>query len=197
MARRNPRLRFLGGCWVFPGGAIDASDAAPGAEPIPAAAVADCRELREEAGLELHPGRLVHWSRWITPSVGGRRFDTQFFIAAAPRDQEPRVVEGEVTELHWLPVARWPELSGTGPFRVSPPTRIVLREVAEAFAQHGSVEALLQRERGRLIRSFLPKISGDNRIALPWDPDYDALPGEGVRSDADGIDARRNWSARL
>ena len=61
LLQRNPAARFMGGAWVFPGGAVD-----PGDADHRAAAV---RELAEEAGVTLpDPGALIPFSRWITPA---------------------------------------------------------------------------------------------------------------------------------
>src|SRR5919109_5321247 len=62
LVRRNPAARFMGGAWVFPGGAVDAR------EDRRAAGV---REVAEEAGVELPgPDAPVAFSRWITPPQG-------------------------------------------------------------------------------------------------------------------------------
>src|SRR5688572_24465217 len=59
LVRRNPAARFMGGYWVFPGGAVDAG------EDHRTAAV---RELAEEAAVtNIEPESLVAYSRWITP----------------------------------------------------------------------------------------------------------------------------------
>src|ERR1700682_133083 len=79
LVRRTPHARFMGGVWVFPGGAIDKGDI-PGEEGSPpeegsaseahALRAAAARELREEAAIVLaDPGELVEFSRWITPAV--------------------------------------------------------------------------------------------------------------------------------
>ena len=49
LVKRTPKARFMGGVWVFPGGAVDARRA-PDDAAHRAAAV---RELREEAAIEL------------------------------------------------------------------------------------------------------------------------------------------------
>src|ERR1700739_289163 len=65
LAQRNPGARFMGGAWVFPGGAVNPGDGG-GPSGLRAAAV---RELAEETGIALDdPGRLVAFSRWITPA---------------------------------------------------------------------------------------------------------------------------------
>src|SRR6266446_6195653 len=60
LVRRTPQARFMGGVWVFPGGAVDAGEG-DGDEAHRAAAV---RELREEAAIDLQDaGGLVKFSR--------------------------------------------------------------------------------------------------------------------------------------
>src|SRR5476649_1490720 len=81
LVRRTPKARFMGGVWVFPGGAVDAEEGA-GDEAHRAAAV---RELSEEAAITLEsPEALVKFSRWITPAEVQIRFDTHFFLAQLP-----------------------------------------------------------------------------------------------------------------
>src|SRR3954447_20728184 len=78
LVQRNPASRFMGGAWVFPGGAVHADDGD--------AAVTAVRELEEEAGVEMDDsGALVPWSRWITPAQVKIRFDTWFFVALTRR----------------------------------------------------------------------------------------------------------------
>src|SRR5918997_4234510 len=56
LLRRNPKARFMGGAWVFPGGAVDAHEGAGDA----AHRVAAIREVEEEAGLRLpDPDALI------------------------------------------------------------------------------------------------------------------------------------------
>ena len=93
LVKRNPRARFMGGFWVFPGGAVDRG------EDHSAAAV---RELAEEAGVaNVEPESLVAYSRWITPERIEIRFDTRFFVARAPAGARPRVDGEECVGLRW------------------------------------------------------------------------------------------------
>ena len=60
LVKRNPAQRFMGGAWVFPGGAVHDDDAGPAAAAL--------RELEEEAGMRIEDvDALVPFSRWITP----------------------------------------------------------------------------------------------------------------------------------
>src|SRR4030088_3353254 len=99
LVQRTPEARFMGGVWVFPGGAVDA-DEGDGDDAHRAAAV---RELREEAAIELaEPAALVKFSRWITPAAVQIRFDTHFFLACLPDGQEPRIDGEECVDLGWF-----------------------------------------------------------------------------------------------
>src|SRR4051794_33196699 len=65
LVQRNPQQRFMGGAWVFPGGAVDADEAGHGDL---AHRLAGVREVQEEVGVELPgPDALLPFSRWITP----------------------------------------------------------------------------------------------------------------------------------
>ncbi len=61
--------------------------------------------LLARLGLTLDTDALIPWSRWITPrrpSVMNKRFDTRFFLAAAPQNQTARHDDFETTETLWL-----------------------------------------------------------------------------------------------
>ena len=95
LVKRNPESRFMGGAWVFPGGAVHEDDGDHAAAAL--------RELEEEAGLRLADVQsLVPFSRWITPAEVTIRFDTLFFVAAAPPDAEPRVDGAECVDARWI-----------------------------------------------------------------------------------------------
>src|ERR1700722_2679049 len=96
---RTPEARFMGGVWVFPGGAVDADEGdGDGAHRLAAV-----RELQEEAAIELAgPDELVKFSRWITPAAVSIRFDTHFFLATMPDGQEPAIDGAECVDLGWF-----------------------------------------------------------------------------------------------
>lgn len=225
LLKRQPHLKFMGGYWVFPGGAADAAElqgvdleagapaaagphdeASPRSEAnasqraarIAAAARAACRELREEADLTVDPATLRHWAHWITPSGVWRRFDTHFFLAPAPSGQRPRLDEREASEWCWVP----PHLHACDvdinpEFPLTAPTQMVLREIAEDVARLGSLEALLASAPARSIRTVIPKMIGMEFVVFPWDPDYHALSGESSDWPPELIASRSAWPGRL
>src|SRR4051812_19432266 len=95
LVRRNPAARFMGGAWVFPGGAVNGDESPE---------QAGLRELAEEAGIGLDPDRaeLVPFSRWITPAEVKSRFDTFFFAVRAPAGAEVVVDGEECVAARWI-----------------------------------------------------------------------------------------------
>src|SRR5947199_7932084 len=99
LVRRSPQARFMGGVWVFPGGAVDAGEG----EGDDAHRAAALRELREEAAITLaDPAALVKFSRWITPAQVKIRFDTHFFLAPLPPGQEASIDGEECVDAGWF-----------------------------------------------------------------------------------------------
>src|ERR1700710_17054 len=94
LVQRNPDSRFMGGAWVFPGGAVDSGERVE---------ETGRRELEEEAALMLPAGaELTPFSRWITPAEVKIRFDTWFFVVEAPAGAEPAVDVAECGDLRWI-----------------------------------------------------------------------------------------------
>ena len=169
MVRRNPEARFMGGAWVFPGGAVEAADG-EGQPGLKAAAV---RELSEETGIELPAdAELIAFARWITPEAVKRRFDTWFFLAPAPAGAEPKADGAEIVGATWLSPAQALARQAAGELFLVFPTIKQLQQLA-AFA---SAQALLSHARGHEVEPVQPRIVGSGesaRIMLPGDPGYD------------------------
>jgi 8-oxo-dGTP pyrophosphatase MutT (NUDIX family) len=170
LVRRTPQARFMGGVWVFPGGAVDA-DEGEGDAGHRAAAV---RELREEAGISLDdPAALVKFSQWITPPEIVIRFDTHFFLAHAPDGQQAVVDGDEIVDHGWFTPGAALEACERGEVGLVFPTIKHLEQLA-GFA---SARELLEHARERDVRPVVPHVVRDGevaRIVLPGDP---AHPG--------------------
>jgi 8-oxo-dGTP pyrophosphatase MutT (NUDIX family) len=138
--------------------------------------------LLERENLYLDVGRLVYWSHWITPSNVGRRFDTRFFVIGMPREQALTSLSGESTEYTWMTPRALREAAQRDEMPIPAPTLSNLEDVEDAHRRHGSIAALLERERTRDVPPVLPKVIArdGNRpnILMPWDPDYASAAGE-------------------
>jgi 8-oxo-dGTP pyrophosphatase MutT (NUDIX family) len=168
LVKRTPKARFMGGVWVFPGGAVDA-DEGDGDDAHRAAAV---RELHEEAAIELEgPLALVKFSRWITPAQVQIRFDTHFFLARLPDGQQPAVDGEEVVELAWFTPDAALQAHRDGEIALVFPTIKHL----EQLGGFESVERLLDYARQRDVQPVEPRVLLEGEVArvlLPGDPGY-------------------------
>ena len=168
LVQRNPKARFMGGAWVFPGGAVDAHEG-DGDEAHRAAAL---RELEEEAAIVLpDTDALVKFSRWITPAQVQIRFDTHFFLAPLPDGQEARVDGEECVDLGWFT----PQAALAA--HISEEIVLVFPTIKhlEQLSEFPSVEALLAHARGREVVPVQPKVVLEGevaRILLPGEPGY-------------------------
>ena len=64
--------------------------------------VAAARECFEEAGIPLDPRALIPFARWCTPAGAPRRYDTRFFVAAAPDGHDGEHDGDELVASAWM-----------------------------------------------------------------------------------------------
>jgi 8-oxo-dGTP pyrophosphatase MutT (NUDIX family) len=166
LVQRNPEQRFMGGAWVFPGGAFHAGEDADHA----AAAV---RELEEEAGIALPDDvELVPFSRWITPEEVKIRFDTRFFAAHAPPGTEATPDGSECVDARWLSPAAALSAHAQDELALVFPTIKHL----ELLSESRSVEDTLAAARARPVEPIMPRVAlreGAAQVLLPGEPGYD------------------------
>jgi 8-oxo-dGTP pyrophosphatase MutT (NUDIX family) len=174
LVKRTERARFMGGVWVFPGGAVDESDPpSRGTGGIDAHRAAAARELFEEADITLaDPTALVEFSRWITPEEVSIRFDTRFFLAELPEGQEPHVDGQECVDQGWFTPQDALSAHERDEILLVFPTIKHLEQLS-AFS---TVTELLGYARGREVLPVQPKVWFDGevaRVVLPGESGYD------------------------
>jgi 8-oxo-dGTP pyrophosphatase MutT (NUDIX family) len=164
LVKRNPAQRFMGGAWVFPGGAVDADEDHR---------VAAVREVAEEASVALPDAEaLVEFSRWITPAEVKIRFDTRFYLVAAPEDAEPAPDGGETVDLGWFSPAGALEAYSREEILLVFPTIKTL----EQLAPFGNASELLGWAEGRTVVPIEPRVVMEGevaRVVLPGEPGYE------------------------
>ena len=165
LVKRNPEQRFMGGVWVFPGGAVHADDADH--------ARAAVRELEEEAGIALPAdARLVPFSRWITPAEVKVRFDTWFFAARAPDGARATPDGGECVDARWLRPRDALAACERDELLLVFPT---IKQL-EQLSQSGSVADALEAAAARPVEPIQPRVvvrEGVAEVVLPGEPGYD------------------------
>ena len=165
LLKRNPEQRFMGGVWVFPGGAVHADE-----DDHARAAV---RELEEEAGIALPAdARLVPFSRWITPAEVKVRFDTWFFAARAPDGARATPDGGECVDARWLRPRDALAACERDELLLVFPT---IKQL-EQLRQSGSVADALEAAAARPVEPIQPRVvvrEGVGEVVLPGEPGYD------------------------
>lgn len=154
LLRRDQGMKFMGGYWVFPGGAVDPVDIVTEGDDFNAARRAAVRETREEAGLELEPESLVPWSHWEPPPEIVKRFATWFFVTPAPSG-EVVIDDVEARAYAWWRPAAVLDARDRGEVELAPPTWVSLWELA----QHERVADALDRASERDAEYFVTKIA--------------------------------------
>jgi 8-oxo-dGTP pyrophosphatase MutT (NUDIX family) len=182
MLRRDSKLAFAGGAWVFPGGRIDPEDY-PGGEIsddegtiLAAARNAAAREAMEEAGLAVDADSLIWFAHWTPGAIAARRFATWFFVGVAP---EGRVVvdDGEIREHRWIRPIDALARRESGEIELIPPTWVTLHNLTGAV----SAAQVCADARDRDPEIFLTHITRvEGGIASIWQGDvaYDDLDTE-------------------
>jgi 8-oxo-dGTP pyrophosphatase MutT (NUDIX family) len=169
LVRRTPHARFMGGVWVFPGGAVDAGEG----DGDVAHRIAALRELEEEAGIRLDdPGALVKFSQWITPAQVKIRYDTHFFLVAAPDGQEAVIDGDEIIDQGWFRPGAALDAYHRGELDLVFPTIKHLEQLS-GFA---TADELLAHARGRTVGPVQPRVVTEGetaRIVLPGEPGYE------------------------
>ena len=151
MAQRTPKARFMGGAWVFPGGAVD------GDEDHRAAAL---REVEEEVGITLpDPAALVPFARWITPPEVSIRFDTYFFVGVAPEGAEVKIDRQEIVDARWFEPSRALEGAEADELLMVFPTIKTLEQIA----RFDSADALVEWASTHEVKPVQPRVEARAR----------------------------------
>jgi len=236
LLRRNLKSDFVGGLFVFPGGAVDEADRHADLESvcrgrsddeasvllgIPSGGlaywVAAVRECFEEAGillayredgsivslaqdhvaerfrlhrkavdsgerslvevcavehLDLAVDQIHYFSHWITPLGAPRRYDTRFFVAAAPPEQVPLHDERETIAHMWVRPADALARHERGELDLILPT---IKNLEAISRFQSSADLLAAAAAVAQVPAVLPRVGRDRGgvfILLPGDPGY-------------------------
>nr|WP_315489686.1 NUDIX hydrolase [uncultured Rhodoferax sp.] len=140
-------------------------------------------QLLAELQVRLQTRHVLPWSRWITPrmpSVTNKRFDTRFFVAAVPPEQEATHDDHEATESQWLQPRAALEQYWNGQIELAPPQIMSLSHLS----RHRTVASVMDAARLQPPPLVLPESfdeDGTRVLCYPGDPRHSvaqrALPG--------------------
>jgi 8-oxo-dGTP pyrophosphatase MutT (NUDIX family) len=123
-------------------------------------------------GMLLALDELVPYAHWITPEGMPKRFDTWFFLAAAPPEQAGAHDGKESTDSIWVSPREALEGGESGRFKLPfPTTRNLIR-----LGKRTSVKAALDDSRGKEIVTVMPvmtRLNGGRQLRIPREAGYD------------------------
>lgn len=189
MVERNAR-GFFGGIVVFPGGSVDEIDRRAGDSDEKSARRAAIRELAEEAGIvltrndalaapRLKDEAFYRWlddnsietgadslmlvSRWVTPELAPRRFDTRFYLASSDVMPDVRIDADELIGHSWVSPQRALERYDAGEWSMILPTLAHVRWLS----RRSSIEDAFESARGADGRTLVEPRQIEDGSLLP------------------------------
>ena len=157
-------------------------------EPLEAGEIG-MADIAEAAGLRLALDALVPFAHWITPTHMPKRFDTHFFVAAAPPDQVLLHDGREAVDSVWISPAVALADGEAGRRTVIFPTRLNLEKAARST----SVEALIARTQASPVVTVMPRMElrdGVRIMHIPAEAGYGASQYEVIAGRAGAIPVR-------
>src|SRR6195952_1289531 len=117
---------------------------------------------------------LVPYAHWITPEGMPKRFDTWFFLAAAPHEHVGAHDGKESTDSIWVSPREALEGGKSGRFKLPfPTTRNLIK-----LGKHRTVQAALDDARGKPVVTVMPimtKENGGRQLRIPAEAGYDGV----------------------
>jgi 8-oxo-dGTP pyrophosphatase MutT (NUDIX family) len=129
-------------------------------------------QVLTDSGLVLALDELVPYAHWITPEGMPKRFDTWFFLAAAPPEQVGAHDGRESTDSIWVSPREALEGGESGRFKLPfPTTRNLIK-----LGKQPDVRAALKDMQGKSIVTVMPvmtKLNGGRQLRIPLEAGYD------------------------
>jgi 8-oxo-dGTP pyrophosphatase MutT (NUDIX family) len=129
-------------------------------------------KILADNAMSLALDQLIPYAHWITPEGMPKRFDTWFFLAAAPPEQAGHHDGKESTDSIWVSPREALEGGESGRFKLPfPTTRNLIR-----LGKQRCVKAALDDARGRPIVTVMPvmtRLNGGRQLRIPLEAGYD------------------------
>src|ERR1700759_2380978 len=130
------------------------------------------QKVLTDNGMLIALDALVPYAHWITPEGMPKRFDTWFFLAAAPPDQLGAHDGKESTDSIWVSPREALEGGESGRFKLPfPTTRNLIK-----LGKQGNVKAALDDSRGKSVVTVMPvmtRLNGGRQLRIPREAGYD------------------------
>jgi 8-oxo-dGTP pyrophosphatase MutT (NUDIX family) len=131
-------------------------------------------KILTDNGMLLTLDELVPYAHWITPEGMPKRFDTWFFLAAAPPEQAGAHDGKESTDSIWVSPREALAGGESGRFKLPfPTTRNLIK-----LGKHRTVRDALDDARGKPIVTVMPVMTRENggrQLRIPAEAGYDGV----------------------
>ena len=173
LARRGGAAEMIGG--VAHGALVERHQAAVAAHE------AAWLAMLETEDLVLACDQLVPFAHWITPPTRPKRFDTHFFVAAAPPGQDASHDRREAVDAVWLRPQDVIAGADDGRYRVVFATRMNLLKLSRS----PTVAAALAAARAASIVTVVPRLeqrAEGSFLCIPLEAGYgvEAVPADNI-----------------
>jgi len=119
----------------------------------------------------LDASALRYFAHWVTPPFESRRFDTRFFLAPMPSDEEAAPDESELVEGAWMTPSAALASYASGGLALAPPTLCTLHDLS-ALSTVDEALAWAWAARPVSIEPRMVEVEGVPALLLPGDPLY-------------------------
>lgn len=129
-------------------------------------------DMAQEENLVYTLDRLKPFSRWITPELFPRRFDTRFFVALMPEHQLPIHDPHEIAASLWISPRAALDRYRKGEF----PLVFATEKHLERLAAFPSIEGAMAAEAEANLQPVMPRVvmrGEEQDFVLPGEPGYD------------------------
>lgn len=126
--------------------------------------------MLQQNQLQLALEKIHYLARWITPPGSPRRFDTRFFIADAPTEQEPEHDNTELVRHAWFEPDKALDLHAKGDMVMMTPTLAALSVLARFQHSAELFQALTEADAAMQIRVQ----DATNQLVYPNEAGYES-----------------------
>jgi 8-oxo-dGTP pyrophosphatase MutT (NUDIX family) len=125
-----------------------------------------------QENLVLAPEAMVYFANWITPERSTKRFDTHFFLAAAPPDQVALHDGHEAVDSVWIAPETALERARNGVYQLRFPTQMNLQKLARHPLSAPAMDAA-RASRVVTVMTRQERIGDGTRVLrIPLEADY-------------------------
>lgn len=122
-------------------------------------------------GLSLYLAALCPFARWLPRGLGGRVYDTRFYLAVAPADASAVADGGESVRAVWTGAQAALDDAGAGRHRIIFPTRRNLERLALA-GSHADACADAARQPIAIVTPWIERRAGEDWLCIRADQGY-------------------------